>query len=207
MRNRNSGALNVLLRILNERKFGEEPIPLISAIATSNPMREEYYNEPLDPANLDRFAIQLCVTGLLQGGDAARARTLVDRFVEGQVVEQPEAEAVLDRETFDRAFAALGRIAVPDAVKDALLQVYRVLVFDYDCDDTNSLLTDRSFLVKALKLLRGRALLRGSDRVGLEDLDVLRWMTTFRVPEGVHEKVPEIVAQVRAKLGESAGDG
>ena len=200
-------ALNVLLRILNERKFGEEPIPLISAIATSNPMREEYYNEPLDPANLDRFAIQLRVTGLLQGGDAARARTLVDRFVEGQVVEQPEAEAVLDREAFDRAFAALGRIAVPDAVKDALLQVYRVLVFDYDCDDTNSLLTDRSFLVKALKLLRGRALLRGSDRVGLEDLDVLRWMTTFRVPEGVHEKVPEIVAQVRAKLDESAGDG
>ena len=50
-------ALNVLLRILNERKFGEKPIPLLTAIATSNPLRDEYYNEPLDPANLDRFAI------------------------------------------------------------------------------------------------------------------------------------------------------
>ena len=55
-------ALNVLLRILNERKFGETPIPLLTAIATSNPLRDEYYNEPLDPANLDRFAIQLRVS-------------------------------------------------------------------------------------------------------------------------------------------------
>jgi MoxR-like ATPase len=197
-------ALNVLLRILNERKFGADPIPLISAIATSNPMRDEYYNEPLDPANLDRFAIQLRVTGLLQGGDSGRARTLVDRFVEGEVVEQPDTPPVSERATFDRAFAELKRISVPDGVKEGLLEVYRILVFDYDCNDSNSLLTDRSFLVKAIKLLRGRALLRGSDRVTLEDLDVLRWMTTFRVPETVADQVPEIVDRVRAKLGWSA---
>ena len=63
-------ALNVLLRILNERRFGEREIPLLTAIATSNPFQDEYYNEPLDPANLDRFALQLRVEGLLQGGDA-----------------------------------------------------------------------------------------------------------------------------------------
>src|SRR5262249_42034598 len=38
-------ALNVLLRVLNERKFGERHIPLLTAIATSNPLRDEYYNE------------------------------------------------------------------------------------------------------------------------------------------------------------------
>ncbi len=193
-------ALNVLLRILNERKFGEEPIPLLSAIATSNPMKDEYYNEPLDPANLDRFAIQLRVTGLLQSGETREARALVDRFVSGEVVEQPDPPPVADRATFDDAFARLSSVEVPELVKEGMLEVYRTLVFDYDCDDTNSLLTDRSFLVKAIKLLRGRALLRGSDRVTLDDLDVLSWMTTFRVPPNVHDRVPEIVGQVRSKL-------
>ncbi|NIX14644.1 MAG: AAA domain-containing protein, partial [Candidatus Dadabacteria bacterium] len=41
-------SLNVLLRILNERKFFNEDIPLLTAIATSNPTADEYYNEPLD---------------------------------------------------------------------------------------------------------------------------------------------------------------
>src|SRR5512139_3746445 len=32
-------ALNVLLRLLQERKLGDAPIPLMTAIATSNPQR------------------------------------------------------------------------------------------------------------------------------------------------------------------------
>ena len=52
-------ALNVLLRILNERQYLDDEIPLLTAIATSNPTADDYYNEPLDPANLDRFTIQL----------------------------------------------------------------------------------------------------------------------------------------------------
>ena len=73
-------ALNVLLRILNERRFDEREIPLLTAIATSNPFQDEYYNEPLDPANLDRFALQLRVEGLLQAGDEAVAGQLLSRF-------------------------------------------------------------------------------------------------------------------------------
>ena len=186
-------ALNVLLRLLNERKFGDRSIPLLTAIATSNPMRDEYYNEPLDPANLDRFALQLRVSSLLQAEDGA-ARLLLDRYAEGSVVEQPEAEPVMVRADFDALAGALGRVDVPDGVKDALIEVLRRLVVEYDCNETNSLLTDRSFLVKALKLLRGRALLAGRDRVAPGDLDVLGWMTTFRVPEEVHEKLPELVS-------------
>ena len=56
-------ALNVLLRVLNERQFQTERIPLLTAIATSNPTVDDYYNEPLDPANLDRFTIQIRSTG------------------------------------------------------------------------------------------------------------------------------------------------
>jgi MoxR-like ATPase len=191
-------ALNVLLRILNERKFGDRPIPLLTAIATSNPLRDEYYNEPLDPANLDRFAIQLRVAGLIQSGDRSLARALVDQFADGRVVEQPEPEAVLGRADLDALHAALARIDVPAAEKDRLIEFLRRLVVDYDCDETNSLLTDRSFLVKAVKLLRGSALLAGRERVEREDLAVLHLMTTFRVPEEVHEKVPELIEEIIA---------
>ena len=113
-------ALNVLLRILNERKFGEERIPLLCAIATSNPMRDEYYNEPLDPANLDRFGLQLRVTGLLQSGDSEAAGDLVDRFADGRVVEQPEPEPVCDRRALDSLYEALHKVRLPAAVRDAL---------------------------------------------------------------------------------------
>ncbi len=189
-------ALNVLLRILNERKFGADSIPLLSAIATSNPRRDEYYNEPLDPANLDRVALQLRVPGLIQSGADAEARTLVNRFAAGTMVDQPEPPPVASRRTFDELYATLCRVQVPAEVKDALLEIVRVLVVEYACDETNSLLTDRSFLVKAVKLLQGRAALAGRDRVALDDLEVLRWMTTFRVAEEVHEKVPELIARV-----------
>ncbi len=189
-------ALNVLLRILNERKFGERPIPLLCAIATGNPMHDEYYNEPLDPANLDRFAIHLSVRSLVGSSDRDGARVLIDRFADGLVVEQPEAEPVCDRGTFDRLFAQLQTIALPDAVKDALLDLFRILVTEYGCNETNALLTDRSFLVKAVKLLRGRALLAGRGAVEPQDLDVLRWMTTFRIPEEIHAQMPAILSRV-----------
>ncbi len=185
-------ALNVLLRVLNERKFGEREIPLLCCIATGNPMEDEYYNEPLDPANLDRFALQLRVSGLLASGGEA-ARTLVDRFATGTVVEQPVIEPVLDRTALDALHARLPGVRVPDEARDALLRVCRALVVDYACDETNSLLTDRTFLVKAVKLLRGHALLAGRDAVCPEDLAVLEWMTTFRVPDEVHEKLPEVI--------------
>jgi MoxR-like ATPase len=191
-------ALNVLLRVLNERKFGERPIPLLTAIATSNPLRDEYYNEPLDPANLDRFALQLRVSGLIQAGDRTQARELVDRFADGSVLEQPEPEPVLTRAELDAAHAELARIEVPPTEKDRLIEFLRRLVVDYDCNETNSLLTDRSFLVKAVKLLRGRALLAGRARVERGDLAVLSQMTTFRVPEEVQVKVPELIGEITA---------
>ncbi len=189
-------ALNVLLRLLNERKFGAQSIPLLCAIATSNPMRDEYYNEPLDPANLDRFALQLRVSGLIQSADPEAARLLVDRFADGQIVEQPEPDPVMTRADFAALTVALGKVRLPASVREALLSILRDLVVEYDCDETNSLVTDRSFLVKALKLLRGRALIAGRDCVEPEDLEVLGLMTTFRVPEEVHQRVPDLIHRV-----------
>lgn len=191
-------ALNILLQILNERRFGEESIPLLTAIATSNPASDEYYNEPLDPANLDRFAVQLRVSSLISGEDRDVARTLIDRFVEGTVKEDHATKPVCNRDTLDQIHEDLIRVEVPDRIKSSLLDIFRALVVDHGCDETNSLLTDRSFLVKSIKLLRGRALIFDRNVVELEDLDVLNWMTTFRVPDDVHSKLPEIIEKVIA---------
>ncbi len=192
-------ALNVLLRILNERRFGAEPIPLMAAIATGNPMDDEYYNEPLDPANLDRFALQLRVSGLIQSG-VDDAKTLIDRFASGSVVEQPDPEPVTDRATLDALNQRMYRIEVGAAVRAALLDVLRTLVLEFECNETNSLLTDRTFLVKAIKILRGAALLAGRDAVDLQDLAALSWMTTFRVPPEAHEALPRIIGRVSRQI-------
>jgi MoxR-like ATPase len=189
-------ALNVLLRLLQERKLGDARIPLLTAIATSNPQRDEYYNEPLDPANLDRFALQLRMPGLLGAEDLAPARALLDRAAESSLAEDASPRAVCDRAALDAAFADLARVEVPMRVREALLEALRILRVEYDCNETNSLLTDRSFLVKAVKLLRGHAWLAGRGSVDASDLALLRWMTTFRVPEEAHEKMGEVIARV-----------
>ncbi len=188
-------ALNVLLRILNERRYGDAPLPLLSAIATGNPASDEYYNEPLDPANLDRFAIQLRVPGLLQSGDDELARRLVERFAQDAGLDVPDAAPVAEREAFEQLYRALPDVRIPGPLVDALLGVLRALVEEHELRDDNSLLTDRTFLVRALKLLRGRALLAGREQAELEDLRVLEWMTTFRVPAEVHARVPELIAR------------
>jgi MoxR-like ATPase len=189
-------ALNVLLRLLQERKLGDAQIPLMTAIATSNPQRDEYYNEPLDPANLDRFALQLRVPGLLGADDLAPAHELVARAAAGALAEDAQALAVCDRAALDAAYGALAQVAFPTRVRDALLELLRILRAEFGCDEASSLLTDRTFLVKAVKLLRGHAWLAGRSEVASEDLALLRWLTTFRVPEEAHEKMEEIVARV-----------
>lgn len=190
-------ALNVLLRVLNERRFGDRRLPLRCAIATGNPTDDAYANEPLDPAQLDRFALQLRVEGLLGSGDLAGARALLERFARIDPQDPAALPAVLERARFAEIDAAIAAVPVPAAVREALLGTLRALVEEHGCSEHNSLLTDRTFLVKALHLLRGRAALAGRASAALDDLDVLGWMTTFRVPAEVHEKVPDLVERAR----------
>jgi MoxR-like ATPase len=189
-------ALNVLLRVLNERRFGDRELPLLCAIATGNPPTDEYYNEPLDPANLDRFALQLRVGSLLQSRQLEAARALLDAAARGAVEEHPALAPVLERADLDAAYAALGSVEFPAALGERLLELLRRLVVEHGCDESRALLTDRSFLVKAVKLVRAQALLAGRERALPEDLHVLEFMTTFRVPEDVHAALPELIGSL-----------
>merc|ERR1712232_340282 len=62
-------ALNILLRLLNERNFLGKALELRCAIATGNPTNTEFVNEALDPAVLDRFTLQIDAAGLIKASD------------------------------------------------------------------------------------------------------------------------------------------
>ncbi len=190
-------ALNVLLRVLNERKYGGESIPLLTSIATGNPTKEDYYNEPLDPANLDRFTIQMRTLGLLQRNNWEAAARVVDLYAD--VTTGPEVEQQVNRAELDDAYATLPTVDLTPPVKQLLLEFLNVLLNDYGLDDSNSLLTDRTFLVKAVKILKAKALLEGRNHCVPEDLFVLKYLTTFRIPEELHNRIEEIISELLRK--------
>jgi MoxR-like ATPase len=190
-------ALNVLLRVLNERKFGGERIPLLTAIATGNPTKDEYYNEPLDPANLDRFTIQMRTLGLLQRNSWEHAARVIDLYADDHL--EPEVVQKTDRAALDRANAALPRVDLTATVKQLLLDFLSVLLNDYGLNDSNSLLTDRTFLVKAVKIFKAKAVLEGRHQCIPEDLFVLKYLTTFRIPEELHNRIEDIINDLLRK--------
>jgi MoxR-like ATPase len=112
-------ALNVLLRVLNERKFGKERIPLLTTIATGNPARDDYYNEPLDLANLDRFTLQLRVVGLIQKNEWDLARQVIDFYATHDFDNATIEPASSDSLKADRDI--LLRVTLPEAVKEMLI--------------------------------------------------------------------------------------
>ena len=216
-------ALNVLLRILNERKYHERPIPLWSAVATGNPTSAEFYNEPLDPATLDRFALQIRTQGLVAGGEWGDAADVVDSFGDspytkwdgsgegegtgskgGSVAARDEEGEPVDLDVLNEA---LQHVPLTLAVRDALLTFLTRLRQRHALDHTNSLLTDRTFLTKAPRLIRAAAVVAGRDQAHPDDLHVLRLLTTFRVPEDVHENsVPDLIEEVAAEARQRIAD-
>ena len=72
-------ALGPLLRILAERHALSQPLPLESAVATGPLEQVEAPIDPLEPGQLDRFAVQLRLSGLLTGGLFDEAAVLLER--------------------------------------------------------------------------------------------------------------------------------
>ena len=195
-------ALNVLLRVLNERQFQTEKIPLLTAIATSNPTADDYYNEPLDPANLDRFTIQIRSAGLIQENRWDEVRQVIDLYSSSQFSEEVRPEPVLNREIFDQAYGLLHQVQVPDLIKRGLVDLLSRFVNQFKLDPTNSLITDRSFLVKAVKILKAHALLQGRMQVQPDDLSVLTYLTSFRMPEDLDRNMPTLIRETMQRIAE-----
>jgi MoxR-like ATPase len=195
-------ALNVLLRVLNERQFQTEQIPLLTAIATSNPTADDYYNEPLDPANLDRFTIQIRSAGLIQENKWDEVRAVIDLYSDTQFSEEVHPEPILNRAIFDEAYGLMHQVQVPDLVKRGLVDLLTRLVNQFKLDPTNSLITDRSFLVKTIKILKAHALLEGRMQVLPDDLMVLTYLTAFRMPEDLDRNMPTLLRETIQRIAE-----
>ncbi len=190
-------SLNVLLRILNERKFGEERIPLLTAIGTSNPTADEYYNEPLDPANLDRFVLQIKARGLSYAKRWIEAKEIIKLYSNRPL--EYEVPSRVNRKVFDEYYEKLGTVVIPSEVQDALLDFVATMIEDYGLNESNSLISDRTFFVKSLKIIRSHALLNGRIHCAVEDLKALKYMTAFRIPEEIFLKLDEILEEIISK--------
>ena len=186
--------LNVLLRILNERKFFKESIPLLTAIATSNPTADEYYNEPLDPANLDRFILQINAKGLSYGRKWDQASEVIKLYSKNP--DRHEIPKRVTRELLDTYYKKLNSVKIPKEIQDLLKNFVITLIEKYGLNETNSLISDRTFFVKSLKIIRSYALLHYRQSCIQEDLQDLRYMTAFRLPEEVYAKIDEIIEEV-----------
>jgi len=190
-------SLNVLLRILNERKFFEESIPLLTAIATSNPTADEYYNEPLDPANLDRFVLQINAQGLSYARKWEQAKAVIKLYTDRPL--DYEVPVRVTKDIFDDYFKSLTSVIIPEEVQEGLANFVSTLIEDYGLNESNSLISDRTFFVKSLKILRSHALVNDRHICTFEDLKALKYMTAFRVPEEIFQKLDQIIEDVISK--------
>ncbi len=190
-------SLNILLRVLNERKFFNETIPLLTAIATSNPTADEYYNEPLDPANLDRFVLQIRSHGISYGRNWDDAKKVIDLY-SGKVPDE-EIPVIMSRDSLDGCYESIGQINIPAKVRDGLTNFVTLLIEDYKLDESNSLISDRTFFVKSLKILRSHALISSRESCTMEDLNALKYITAFRIPEDIYNLLDDILQSLERK--------
>src|SRR5258706_157008 len=109
-------ALGVLLRVLGQRRLADRALPLETAIATSGPPELENYGDPLEPTQLDRFAFQVRMRGLVGARSFALARALLDRPL-GQDLPPPLDTEV--RHALQRRAAAL---PIESSARAALLR-------------------------------------------------------------------------------------
>lgn len=207
-------ALNVLLRILNERKYGSGPecrIPLLSAIATGNPAQDEsYYAEPLDPATLDRFTLQLRVTGLVNEGKWSAVEDVIDRYSSPPLASDSCHINSVGRDIIIEGGELVPSVVLGEPTKKVLVEFLRVLNEDYELGESNAILTDRTFLIKAVKILKAQAVLDGRQVCEPRDLFAMRFLTTFRIPSKIHEKIEQIISDILSKhapASPAAGEG
>ena len=180
-------------------------IPLLTAIATSNPTADEYYNEPLDPANLDRFVLQINSQGLSYGKKWDEAKEVIKLYTDKPF--EYEVPVRVSKEVFDDYYKKLATVVIPSEVQEGLANFVATLIEEYGCNETNSLISDRTFFVKSLKIMRAYALLHDREQCTLEDLNALKYMTAFRIPEEVYQQLDQILEDLTSKKKKTGTGG
>jgi MoxR-like ATPase len=129
-------------------------------------------------------------------------RQVIDLYSDSQFSEEIRPEPVLNREIFDQAYGLMHQVQVPELIKRGLVDLLSRFVNQFKLDPTNSLITDRSFLVKAVKILKAQALLQGRMQVQPDDLSVLSYLTSFRMPEDLDRNMPTLIRETMQRIAE-----
>ena len=190
-------ALGPLLRILAERRALGQVLPLESAVATGPLEQVEAPTDPLEPGQLDRFAVQLRVTGLLVGGLFDEAAVLLQRASHRprQVAQLSSVMNTATRKAAQRAAAALKVEPRTLAAYQRLLDRLRQRSADASASG-DRLMSDRSFSSLALRLVRAHAFLRGAPAAAPRDLGAIRYMVAHRLPDEVQEDFDHILEEL-----------
>lgn len=208
-------ALGPLLRILAERHALDQPLPLESAVATGPLEQVEAPIDPLEPGQLDRFAVQLRLSGLLTGGLFDEAAVLLEREAareSSRTGVRPAAggahapaaagtaprPAVMNTTTRNAAQRAAASLRVEARTIDAyhrLLDRLRQRSAD-EAASGDRLMSDRSFSSAALRLVRAHAFLRGAPAAAPRDLHAIRYMVAHRLPDEVQEDFDHILEEL-----------
>lgn len=208
-------ALGPLLRILAERHALGQPLPLESAVATGPLEQVEAPIDPLEPGQLDRFAVQLRMTGLLTGELFDEAAVLLEREAAREssragvrsaaggahapaAASAAPGSAVMNTTTRKAAQRAAAALQVEPRTIDAY---HRLLdrLRQRSADETASgdrLMSDRSFSSAALRLVRAHAFLRGAPAAAPRDLHAIRYMVAHRLPDEVQEDFDHILEEL-----------
>jgi len=186
-------ALGPLLRILSDRRALGTPLPLATAIATAPPAdAPEVYADPLEPNQLDRFAVQIRMQGLVMRGAWSRARDLL-----GQATRSVTAGRTAPLSRVERV-ALWGRVAalpIADAAQRGWCQLLERLARIAQREG-GALLSDRAFGVAGPHLMRAHAVLRDAPCAQPADLRVLRFMVARRLPDAILEVLEPLISEV-----------
>ena len=190
-------ALGPLLRILAERRALGQVLPLESAVATGPLEQVEAPIDPLEPGQLDRFAVQLRVTGLLVGQLFDEAAVLLQRASHRprEVSRPSPVMNTTTRKAAQRAAAALQVEPRTLAAYHRLLERLRQRSADESASG-DRLMSDRSFSSAALRLVRAHAFLRGAPAAAPRDLHAIRYMVAHRLPDEVQEDFDHILEEL-----------
>jgi hypothetical protein len=213
-------ALGPLLRILSERQWGGRALPLETAIGTGIPVEAETYADALEPTQLDRFAVQVRMRGLIFERGWRAAALVLESAGQGVecVDEARESSQQLSRDERTALRRAAAALPVEPAARAALTRLAERLARTAGVLEAGGI-SDRTFGRAAIALMRAHAWARGAERVEPSDLRALRYMAGRRLPDEVRAVLDQIIAEVVAQApppdaaargaaaGERAGEG
>jgi MoxR-like ATPase len=192
-------ALAPLLRLLAERTSEHGPLALEVAVATVLPLSGALHADPLEPTQLDRFALQVRMRPLAMQADATQASALLARAIEG---DRPRGLRLrfgpAERAALARRAAA---VAIPDALRAEWLGLWRRLAA-LSASAVAAPPSDRAIAHAGVSVLRAHALLAGRSEAQRADLRAARFMLAARVPEALLRAAEQLVE--RSAAGELA---